>query len=86
MKPGGTFNSLIDNCLNVDDDSYDSCTIHSKSVLNKNALRLLLLNVCGIQTKSKHPELRNLLDNYDIVCLTETKLDDIDVIECNDCT
>jgi hypothetical protein len=40
----------------------------------------------GIKTKSKYPELRGLLDNYDIVCLTETKLDDIDVIEWNDFT
>jgi hypothetical protein len=79
---------LIDNCLNVDGDfhSYDSCNIHSHNVFNKNALRYLSLNVCGIKFKSKYPELRDLLDNYDIVCLTETKLDDIDVIECNDFT
>jgi hypothetical protein len=35
---------------------------------------------------SKYPELRDLLDNYDIVCLTETNPDDIDVIEWNDVT
>ena len=88
MNHGGTFNSLIDNCLNVDGDfhSYDSCNIHSHNVFNKNALRYLSLNVCGIKIKSKYPELRDLLDNYDIICLTETKLDDIDVIECNDFT
>ena len=87
MNHGGTFNSLIDNSLNVDGDfhSYDCCNNHS-NVLNKDALRLLSLNVCGIKTMSKYPELRDLLDNYDIVCLTETNPDDIDVIEWNDVT
>ena len=40
--------------------------------------------VCGI--KQSQNILRGLLDNNDIVCLTEPKLDDIDIIECNDFT
>ena len=30
-----------------------------------------------------YPEFQSLLNNYDIVCFTETKLDDIDEINCD---
>ena len=49
-----------------------------------NNICLLSLNVCGIKQKLLYPELESLLNNYDILCLTETKLDDLDEIQCND--
>ena len=51
---------------------------------NKNCLNLLSLNVCGIRNRILYPEFKSLLSNYDIVCFTETKVDDLDIVEYND--
>ena len=43
-------------------------------------LKILCLNVCGLLTKSQYPEFLELIDEYDILCFVETKLDDYDCI------
>ena len=54
------------------------------SNINTENLDLLILNVCGIKTKLLYPEFVNLLNKHDILCFTETKTDDLDVINHED--
>jgi exonuclease III len=39
-------------------------------------IRILLLNICGLNSKLKGVEFENMIKDYDIVFLTETKLSD----------
>ena len=39
------------------------------------------LNMCGILTKSKYPEFSEMINNFDLFCVTETKVDKYDIIE-----
>ena len=39
---------------------------------------MLSLSCCGIKNKSQFPDFIDLINEYDIVCLTETKTDDFD--------
>ena len=51
---------------------------------NKNAqfnqLAIGLLNVCGLKRRSLFPEFSELIHNYDLFMVTETKLDLTDII------
>ncbi|MCG7877394.1 MAG: endonuclease/exonuclease/phosphatase family protein, partial [Candidatus Thiodiazotropha endolucinida] len=38
------------------------------------------LNVCGLRRRLLFPEVNELVQKYDIFCVTETKLDDLDLI------
>ena len=38
------------------------------------------LNVCGIKRKLLYPELCELISEYDLFCVTETKIDSYDII------
>ena len=38
------------------------------------------LNVCGLKTRSNYPEFIDLINKFDIFCVTETKLDIYDNI------
>ena len=46
--------------------------------------RVAVLNVGGLNTKLLFPEFDDLLKSKDILCLTETKLDNADTIDLND--
>lgn len=49
---------------------------------NSNALiKILTLNVCGLQSKLISPEFNELINNHDIIGLQETKLDDADMVD-----
>ena len=41
-------------------------------------LKIVSLNVCGLMSKMKYPEFREMSVWNDIICLTETKMDDLD--------
>ena len=43
-------------------------------------MKILTLNVCGLQAKLKAPDLEELCQNYNVVCFNETKLDDFDSV------
>ena len=47
-------------------------TIHS--------VKLCSINVCGLKSKLRSYEFENLLNEHDIICLTETKLVEYDCI------
>jgi hypothetical protein len=56
---------------NIDQVKSDICS----------SIKVLALNVCDITSKLKNPELEVLCSNYDILCFSESKLDQYDVIE-----
>ena len=41
-------------------------------------LKIVSLNVCGLMSKMKYPEFCEMQVSNDIICLTETKMDDLD--------
>ena len=45
-----------------------------------NQLKILSLNVCGLITKSNYPEFIELIQNYDIIGIQESKTDDCDFV------
>ena len=49
-------------------------------MINKTNLKILTLNVCGLSRRVQYPEFLDLINNYDILCLVETKTDDVDEI------
>ena len=61
-------------------------TCASNNSLNQNnskssiSLKCGSLNVCGIRRKMQYPEFRDLISNYDLFCVTESKLDNHDLI------
>lgn len=42
---------------------------------------MLSLNCCGIIQKMKYPEFVDLVKNYDFICLSESKTDELDTID-----
>ena len=47
-------------------------------------IKIVSINVCGINRRLKYPEFQDFISKYDLLILTETKTDDIDPIELND--
>ena len=45
---------------------------------NKNCIKLLSLNICGLCSKINDPIILNEFEKYDILCLSETKTDNAD--------
>ena len=77
-------NNDIDNPRNrdqtdTDDDDSFSNVLHT-SILDdsENKLKCLSLNVGGIKTKLLHPEFKEFLMKFDIICISESKLADTD--------
>ena len=48
--------------------------------VNKNVVKLLMINVCGLVKRIQYPEFMGLIEGYDILCFVETKTDDADEI------
>ena len=46
----------------------------------ENELNFGCLNVCGLKRRVHFPEFQETLSDFDILCVTETKLDHTDVI------
>ena len=65
-------------------------TQHTPSTNNQNQqntptykptkLLMSLINVCGVKTRMKSVEFYNFINNYDVILMTETKLDELDQI------
>lgn len=75
-KPETDHFRITDCAINADQlrDNRDNCS----------SVSLLSLNVCGIKNRLLYPEFRTLINSFDVLCLTETKLDDCDTIECEE--
>ena len=48
-----------------------------------NKLSIGSLNVCGLKRRIHYPEFIEIIQKFDILCLSETKLTDTDVISCD---
>lgn len=59
-------------CGNTQNKQYNDGKTHI------NQLKILTLNVCGLNSKLKCPEFISFLNHYDIIGLQETKTDDTD--------
>ena len=46
--------------------------------MTPDGLKIASLNVCGLQSKLMFPEFTEFIEEYDLICLSETKLDDVD--------
>jgi hypothetical protein len=44
--------------------------------VNKNVVKFLMINVCGLVKRIQYPEFMELIEGYDILCFIETKTDD----------
>jgi hypothetical protein len=65
-----TINSCLKTCclcLNACTDNVDNA-------------RILTLNCCVIKTNFNYPEFIEMINDFDILCLVETKTDDCDMI------
>ena len=76
-------------------NSTISTNIHANNVCNINIsnsrdnvdnfqvgidIKVCLLNCCGLKTKTLANDFEYFINNYDIICLSETKLDQLDIV------
>jgi len=76
-------------------NSTISTNIHANNVCNINInnsrdnvdnfqvgidIKFCLLNCCGLKTKTLANDFEYFINNYDIICLSETKLDQLDIV------
>ena len=84
LVPGDTLLSENDSDTNSENDlninSTSDCSSPFEHDLNLNDIRFLTLNVGSLPSKMKFPDLTERIQEYDVVTLTETKLDDVDDI------
>jgi hypothetical protein len=64
----------------------NSSSVNSSDSHDKRNIAILSLNVCGLTSKLKIPEFNTLIAKYDIVCISESKLDDIDDVKIDNYT
>ena len=64
-----------------DSDTESEMNGNLNSPNQRNSLSCLALNVGGVQNKLLHPEFHNLITKYDIICLSETHLSDIEEVK-----
>lgn len=72
----------LDTCDTRSDDSVINSTEPERHPQTFTNLKIGTLNVCGLKTRINYPEFTSLIHEYDIVCVSETKLDQYDIIEC----
>ena len=64
--------------------SYDEVlttnVLHVPNSSNLKSLKCASLNVCGLRRRILYPDFGELISHYDIFCVSETKLDDLDLI------
>eukprot|EP00745_Piridium_sociabile_P022928 TRINITY_DN35768_c1_g1_i1.p1 TRINITY_DN35768_c1_g1~~TRINITY_DN35768_c1_g1_i1.p1 ORF type:complete len:178 (-),score=27.35 TRINITY_DN35768_c1_g1_i1:27-560(-) len=60
--------------------SFKKISLPALDVNPKRKMSVLALNVCGLRRKMLSPDLLQLINDYDVVVLSETKLDDMDRI------
>ena len=65
-------------------DLVSLCDEHSYAA--KDNLKLCSINVCGLKSKLLVPEFIDYISGFDIVCITETKLDKFDNINIDNFT
>ena len=69
-------------CDNVGEDLSSRVLPDQVNQNTKTRLNIASINVCGLKSRVNYPEFIQLIQRYDIVCISETKLDQYDIIEC----
>ena len=62
---------------NVNSNDEIETDLLNSSETSVEPLKLLSLNVCGLLLKKGYPEFCDVIAEVDIVCLSETKLDEL---------
>lgn len=52
----------------------------SENTSHYRKLHFATLNVCGLKTRSQYPDFIDYCNKFDLLCFTETKIDETDVI------
>ena len=81
----GEYNSNVDSNFISQKNSPNHKSINQKTSENRRK-RVAVLNVGGLHSKLKFPEFHDFIESKDIICLTETKLDEFDHIDINNFT
>ena len=73
------------NTLQNQYQKFDS-TLSNHNLCSLKHIQIGSLNVCGLRRRLRYPEFQSLISKYDVFCVQETKLDNIDVISLNNYT
>ena len=65
--------------VSTNNDSHVLCS--NENTETSHRLKIGTINVCGLKSKMNYPEFTKFIEQYDIVCILETKLDKYDKIE-----
>ena len=76
ITTNSTYSDALDGNTNMNIEGPDDR--HCISNRNRGSIRILGLNVCSLKAKLKYNVLEEYIREYDILCLSETKLDEID--------
>ena len=71
--------NVSDGDPNTDEDSDTNNGTYSHTLNVKDFVNILGLNCCGLRSKLKNGLFDDEVSNYDIICLSETKVDYIDL-------
>ncbi|CAG2212946.1 unnamed protein product [Mytilus edulis] len=71
--------SLYSSVTLISDESSNESFLNQE--VNPRSIKIYALNVCGIISKLKFPDLEEKCADYDILCFCESKLDNLDEVE-----
>lgn len=80
-KSFNVLNTSSTNQISDTNVNNDSSLLVDTDVTDIGNLNILSLNCCGVKLRLQYPEFCQLVCNQDIICLQETKTDDLDTIE-----
>ena len=68
----------MNNSISSDNTLSDkACNLKTYSLKN---ISIASLNVCGLKRRLEYPEFPELVNNFDVFCVSESKLDKHDII------
>ena len=70
--------SFVNNSISSDNTLSDkACNLKTYSLKN---ISIASLNVCGLKRRLEYPEFQELVNNFEVFCVSESKLDKHDII------
>ncbi|KAL4231874.1 hypothetical protein ACF0H5_009450 [Mactra antiquata] len=79
--------NTTDNSCHIEDSINPGCNDDIQCTRNRvigtgcDNLKIGNLNVCGLKRRSKYPDFTRLVEQFDILCLSETKVDRYDIVD-----
>ena len=65
------------------DISYCKYESFNENITKPSILKCGSLNTCGLKRKVLYPDFTEIIEQFDIFCVMETKLDDLGIIDIN---